>query len=528
MGNAMHVDRSARLTLGKLLASSSRQYPAKEAIVFRDYRLTYRALEDRANRVANMLSGLGLGKGDRCAILLYNRAEWAELYFGLAKAGIIAVPVNFRFTPAEVKYVIADSGAKALIYEEGFESRVRELRSEETSVADFVCMAATPLKPSPYEELLSGAPATTPTVEVAETDPFFIAYTSGTTGFPKGALVPHRNLLENHIVAAKMYGNLEHRDRFLLIMPVFHSNSTWFLQVMVMLGGTAVIHHSGGFDAEEVIRLIAQERVTMISLVPTMLSMILNLPGATRERHDVSSLNRLLVSSAPLMTRIKEEALKYFKGAKLFEGYGSTETGSVTVLGPEDQLRKVRSVGIAAPGKEIRVLDEDGHDVPRGEIGEIYVRGFGMLLQEYWHNPQGSSEAFRGSWCTVGDMGRMDEEGYLYLEDRKKEMIISGGENVYPTEVENVLVRHPGVLEAAVVGIPDEHWGEKVHAALVTRDGAHVSVEEILEFCMDKLAGYKRPKSIAVVPELPKSPTGKILRRKVREPFWGVHKSLYF
>ncbi len=515
-----------RLTLGEVLASSARKYPHKEAVVFQDFRLTYKHLDERANRLGNMLLGRGLQKGDRCAIFLYNRGEWAEIYFGLAKSGIVAVPVNFRFTLAEVKHILGNSEVKALIYDEAFAPIVDELRKEPGAI-DFIAISPTPQAASPYEELLSRASASPPVAAVAETDPFFIAYTSGTTGFPKGALIPHRHLIDHYVVTAKMYGNLSHRDRQLLIMPVFHSNSTWFLQIMVMLGGTAVIHHSGGFDAEEIIRIVGKERITMTSLVPTMLSMILSLPRAIKDKYDVSSLTRLLASSAPLMTRTKEETLQYFKGVELFEGYGSTETGSVTVLGPEDQLAKVRSVGLPAPGKEIRLLDDEGNDVKPGAIGEIYVKGFGVLLQEYWRNPKDTSDAFRGAWCTVGDMARMDEEGYVYLEDRKKEMIISGGENVYPSEVENVLVKHPSILEAAVVGIPDEHWGEKVHASLVTRQGAQVGVEDLLEFCRDKLAGYKRPRSIEIVAELPKSPTGKILRRKVRERYWRDTNSLY-
>lgn len=517
-----------RLTIGELLASSARKFPGKEAIVFDRFRLDYRTLDQRANRFGNAIAGLGLRKGDRCAILLGNRGEWAEIYFGLAKAGVIAVPVNFRFTQAEAGYVLDDSGAAALVYDETYEPIVGGLRTTSSRVKHFVAMSRSPGAPSAYEALLSGASARAPDAAVSELDPFFIGYTSGTTGFPKGAVVPHRNLIEHYVLTAKAYGGLDHRDRLLLVMPVFHSNSTWFLQLSIMLGGTVVLYPSGNFDPEEVIRIIEKERITMTSVVPTMLSMILNLPDRARGRHDISSLSRLLTSSAPLMTRTKEETLAYFKAAEVYEGYGSTETGAVTVLGPRDQLSKVRSVGTPTMGKEIRLLDEAGNDVKPGEIGEIYVKGFGVLLQEYWGNPTGTAEAFRGNWCTVGDMARMDPEGFVYLEDRKKDMIISGGENVYPTEVENVLVRHPDVLEAAVVGIPDAHWGEKVHASLVTRSGASISVAEIGAFCRDKLAGYKRPRSIALVEDLPKSPTGKILRRKIREAYWGESKSLYY
>jgi long-chain acyl-CoA synthetase len=252
-----------------------------------------------------------------------------------------------------------------------------------------------------------------------------------------------------------------------------------------------------------------------------MLTLILGLPAEVKARYDLRSLRQFIVSSAPVMTRTKEEAVRTFAGVRIFEGYGSTETGSVTVLQPAEQLRKERSIGRPTVGKEIRLLDDHGDDVKPGEIGELYVRGLGVLFSEYWKNPRATAEAFRGDWCTVGDMARMDEEGYLYLEDRKKDMIISGGENVYPTEVENVLVRHPAVAEVAVVGVPDERWGERVHAVIVPREGAQVALQGLLDFCRDKLAGYKRPKSLDLADSLPKSATGKILRRKVREACAG-------
>jgi long-chain acyl-CoA synthetase len=310
-------------------------------------------------------------------------------------------------------------------------------------------------------------------------------------------------------------------------MPIFHSNSTWFSQILVLMGGSMVVYRSGGFDPEEVLSLISRERITLISVVPTMLTMILNLPDSVKARYDVSSMKAVLAGSAPLMTRTKEQTIEFFKNALLFEGYGSTETGMVTVLRPEDQLRKVRSVGIAAAGKEIRLLDDQGKDVPPGSVGEVYARGLGILLVEYWKDPQATAKAFRGDWCTVGDMGRIDGEGYYYLEDRKADMIISGGENVYPTEVENVLAKHPAVLESAVVALPDQLWGEKVHAVVVLKEGRKATAEELMNFCRDKLAGYKRPRSVDFLEELPKSSTGKILRRKVREAYWG-EKKLYF
>jgi len=512
-------------TLGQILTMSVHKFPTKEAIVFKDRRLTYKTLEERANQLGNALLGLGLQKGDRCAILFYNRSEWGEVYFGLAKAGIIAVPVNFRFTAPEIEYVLNNSEPKALLYEDIFAPTVEQIKQKVGHVEHYICVGKDKaLDALDYEDCLAKANTQPTGVQVKETDPVFITYTSGTTGFPKGAVVPHKNLVTHLIVWDKEHGNICHKDRILLIMPLFHSNSTWFLDGLIMAGGTAVIHPSGGFNPEEILSVIDKEKITYSSVVPTMLTMILNLPDATKQKYDVSSMKRFLVGSAPLMKKTQEETIRFFKGAGLYEGYGSTETGCVTVISPEEKLLRPRSVGLPLIGKEVRLLDDNGNEVKQGEIGELYTRGLGILMKEYWKNPKATEEAFRGEWLSVGDMARVDEEGYLYLEDRKKDMIISGGENIYPTEVENVLAKHQAVLESAVIGVPDELWGERVHAVVVTKEEEKVTAQELMDFCKDKLAGYKRPRSIDFVNELPKSATGKILRRKVREPYWSKGK----
>jgi len=516
---------SKKLLIGNLLTASTRNYPDKELTVFGEARLTYRMVDERANRLANAILGLGMKRGDRCAILFYNRNEWMEVNFGLARTGVIAVPINFRFSEAEAEYVLNNSEPKTLIYEEAFSPLVEAIRTKVPSLQHFICLGKGP--DINYEKWIAAASATEPKCQVEETDPFFIGYTSGTTGFPKGAVVSHRNLICHYALLPAQYGYITYTDRLLLIMPFFHSNSTWHSQVAVMMGASIVVYQSGGFNPEEILSIMDKEKVTLVSVVPTMLTMILNLPDAVKAKYDVSSMKGIMCGSAPLMTHTKEQTMAFFKNAYMFEGYGATETGIVTNLAPHEQIRKVRSVGRCAVGKEIRLLDEEGKDVPPGEVGELYTRGLGVLLVEYWRNPEGTAKAFRDDWCTVGDMARIDEEGFYYLEDRKADMIISGGENVYPTEVENVLARHPAVLESAVVSMPDELWGEKVHAVVVLREGIKLTSEELIDFCRDKLAGYKRPKSVDFVKELPKNPTGKILRRKVRESYWGKGKSLY-
>ena len=506
---------SGSLLLGNLLSASARAFPDKTLVSFGEQRLSYRAVDERANRLANAVLALGLRKGDRCAILFYNRAEWLEVYFGLARVGVIAVPLNFRFTSSEAHFVLTHSAPKALIYEEAFTPLVESLRGKAGSIRHFVCLGQS--GDPGYSGWLESASPAEPWCQVEETDPLLIAYTSGTTGFPKGAVVSHRNMAIHFALVPSQYGNINHSDRMLIVMPAFHSNSIWFTGIVTMMGGSIVIHHSGGFDPGEILQVIAAQKITLMSVVPTMLTMILNLPEQVKSRYDVSAMKAVLTGSAPLLTRTKEQTIECFRNSALYEGYGATETGCVTILRPEDQIGKVRCVGLPAAGREIRLLDDDGNDVPDGVVGELYTRGLGVLLVEYWNDPGATAKAFRGDWVTVGDMARKDSDGYYYLEDRKADMIISGGENIYPTEVENVLVKHPAVLEVAVVAVPDPLWGEKVHAEVVLKDAMVVGAEELIEFCRSQLAGYKRPRSVRFVQELPKTPTGKILRRQVRD-----------
>ncbi|WP_284035499.1 long-chain-fatty-acid--CoA ligase [Neobacillus sp. 114] len=505
-------------TLGKLLSITAAKYSNKTAIIFGETRYTYAEVEERANRLANALMNMGLKKGDRCAVLFYNRAEWLEVHHGLAKAGIIVVPVNFRFTATEVKYVINNSRAKAIIYEESFSEIVEEIKEDTPSLAHYVGLGEEG-KGINYDECLRSSSSDNPEVDVRENDPLLIGYTSGTTGFPKGAVITHRKLVTNHFVFSKEFGGINCTDKMLLIMPMFHGNSTWFVQMVALNGGTSVVFPSTGFNPEELLRIIETEKITFTSLVPTMLTMILNLPEKIKNKYDVSSLRMLLSSSAPIMSKTKEDTLKFFEGIDLYEFYGATEAGIVTLLRPVDQSRKARSVGQVVVGQEVRLLDESGNEVPVGEIGEIYVKGICVVLDEYWENPEATSEAHREDWLSIGDMARMDKEGYIYLGDRKKDLIISGGENVYPTEVENVIASHPKVYEVAVIGLYDELWGEKVHAVVELKSGEVVEEQEIIDYCRDKLAGYKIPKSVDFVEKLPKNPTGKIVRRTIKEQY---------
>ncbi len=516
---------STELLVHRGIKLSVDRYPDKMAVIFKDKRITYSELNSNANRVANGITAMGLRKGDKVGILLYNCSEIVEIYYGMAKAGIISVPINFRLAGPEVEYIIKNSDSKALIMGEEFVETVDPIRSnlEMIGKRNYVVLGDnTPGYAVGYEDFLATASDTEPAVEIRETDPYFIGYTSGTTGFPKGSIMPHRsiyNIVISHLIGRGVLPD----DKYLLIMPLFHSNSVWHSNLLLFIGGAIYIYPSGGFNPEEVLEIIEKEKVTCTNMVPTMSNLILNLPD--KDRFDVSSMRWLVSSSAPLLTKTKEELCSFFKHSKLYEGYGSTETGAVTCLSPEDQLRKVRSIGKPYFGQEVRLMDSDGKDVAVGEVGELYSRGPTQMI-EYYNDPEKTKNAFMGEWLGVGDMAMMDEEGYLYLVDRKQDMIISGGENIYPNEIEEVLSRHPKIHELAVIGVPDEKWGEAVKAVVVLKPGEEATEEEIMKFCKGKLAGYKKPKSVDFLSAsaMPKTPTGKILRRPLKETYWKGKK----
>jgi acyl-CoA synthetase (AMP-forming)/AMP-acid ligase II len=502
------------LLVGNALRATARKLPHKTAFIFKDRRCTYRKFEERVNRLANGLLARGYAPGDHIAILAYNGIEYYEILFALAKAGLTAVPVNFRYRGGEIGYLINHGDAKALIYEASFRDVFRSQRPEFEKVRAYVVFGG---QGDPgdwnYEDLLASASAEDPEIQVSETAIWYIGYTSGTTGRPKGARRSHRaNIL---LVANSLY--IDQETVSLLIMPIFHFNSITFGLAGVYQGATTVIYPSGGFQGREVLEIIEKEKVTFSSLVPTMYTLIFQVPD--QDRFDTRSLKKLLTSSAPLMTRTKEQILEFFKGAELYEGYGSTETGGVTTLRPKDQIRKARSCGQANAFCRVKLINGEGRECDPGEVGELYAVSPG-LFEGYYKDPEKTAQAFRGEYATVGDMALADEEGFYYIVDRKNDLIISGGENIYPTEIDDLLSKHPRVFQAAVIGVPDEKWGEAVKAVIVCQPGEQLTEAEVIAFCREHLAGYKCPKSVEFWESLPVNPMGKILKREIRSHFW--------
>jgi len=510
------------LTLAEAVATHARLQPAKVAVRDSQMALTFAEWHARSNRLANGLTALGLGKGDRVVVLAYNRAEWMEIYAALARTGLVAVPVNFRLTAPEVAYIAGHCEAKAVIAEDDLLDRVEPIRAQ--LAVDPSCYVRLGKGDGPagwvgYETLLGGASAADPGVVVQPEDPQALLYTSGTTGRPKGAVRSHgANALQALATALEL--GFDRNDTGLLVMPLCHANSMYFAHTFAQLGATCVVDDRRSFDPEGLLATMAEHRVTFTSLVPTHYIMVLALPEAVRARYDVSGVKRLLISSAPARMDTKLAVLQQFGNAGLYEMYGSTEAGYVTVLRPDEQLTKLGSVGREWAGSgPIRLLDPDGNEVPDGEIGELFSRT-PYAFDGYWKDPVKTAECFRGAWCSVGDMARRDADGYIHLVDRKSNMIISGGENVYPSEVEDVLGAHPAVRDVAVIGVPHEKWGEAVHAVVVLHDGAAASAGELVEWCRSRLAGYKRPRSVEFIADgdMPRTATGKIQHRLLRRP----------
>ena len=509
------------LTVAEVVAAQARLAPDK--IGARDSRraLTFAQWSERASRLANALAGLGLAKGDRVALLAYNCLEWMELYVGLARGGFVAVPINFRLVPAEIEYIATNCEVRAFIVQDDLVDRIEPIR-DRLGLVPGGCIhfgaKAPPAGWQAYETLLERAASTEPGVRVAPEDTWALMYTSGTTGKPKGAIRNHAGSALIALVSALDMG-FAREDTGLFVMPMCHANSLYFSFTFTYLGATCVIDDRKSFDPEALLHTLAEQHVTFTSLVPTHYIMALDLPAEVKRKYNVERVRKLMISSAPARRETKLAIMEHFRNSQLFELYGSTEAGWVTLLRPDEQITKLGSVGREWTGSgPVKLIGANGDEVRDGDVGELYSRT-PYAFDGYWKNPEKTAEAFRGAWCSVGDLARRDEDGFYYLVDRKSNMIISGGENVYPSEVESMLAAHPAVQDVAVVGMPDDKWGESVHAVVVRREGATITEADLLAWCRDRIAGYKRPRGVVFLEEaeIPRTATGKIQHRLLRD-----------
>jgi len=514
---------SQLLHLGEVVSRNSRLFPNKLGARDLARSMTFQEWNERSCRLANALLGLGLTKGDRVAILAYNCVEWLEIYVALAKAGLVAVPINFRLVGTEIQYIVDDAEVRAFIVQDDLLEKVEAVRSDlGVDLDKYLHFGGTKTPPSyrSYETLIGRASASEPTLPVRPEDTWAFMYTSGTTGKPKGAIRSHENSALLALLTALDQG-FTRNDMGLLVMPLCHSNSLWYATVLASCGASTVVYDRKSFDPEHCLKTLSDENLTFTSLVPTHYIMLLGLSEGVWGKYRADSVTKLLISSAPARKETKLAIMEHFKQSRLLEGYGSTEAGWVTLLRPDEQLTKLGSIGREITGSgRIKLLNDTGEEVIDGEIGELYSRT-PYAFRGYWNLPDQTASAFRGPYCSVGDMAWRDEEGYYYLADRKSNMIISGGENVYPSEVEKLLGSHPKVKDLAVIGIPDDIWGEAVCAVVVLQDGQCVTEEELLAWSRTRIAGYKRPKSVAFIleEEMPRTATGKILHRVLRQRY---------
>ena len=504
---------------GDALALHARLYPDKIGARDLDREMTFGLWYARTCRLANALLGMGLSNGDRVCVLAYNCVEWLEIYVAAALSGLVAVPINFRLAGAEIRYIVENCEAKAFIVQDELMEVVESVRAAlPVPPQNYIAIGKRHGNYRGYEDLLAAAKDCRPDVAVDGGDPWTLMYTSGTTGKPKGAVRNHRGGAMLSLVTEVELG-LSRHDAALLVMPMCHANSLYFFGAFSYCGAACSVYNRKSFDPEHLIRTLAEGGATFTSLVPTHYIMMLDLPAATRARYNVDAVTKLMVSSAPARRETKLAIMDYFKNTGLFELYGSTEAGWVTMLHPDEQFTKLGSVGRECVGsRPVRLLDAEGSEVPDGEVGELYSCN-AYTFDGYWKLPDKTKEAFRGDYCTVGDLARRDEEGYLYLVDRRTNMIISGGENIYPSEVEALLAGHPKVNDVAVIGVADDKWGERVHAVIVPRAGEAPSEAELLEWCKSRIAGYKRPRSVTFVREddMPRTATGKIQHRVLKD-----------
>ena len=521
------------LTPLRFLRYAEQQYPRRTAVVCNQERFSYGQFAERVRRLAGALRQAGVQPGDRVAFLSANCHRLLEAYYGVLEAGAVLLPLNIRLSASELSYILNDSGAAILFVEKQFLGLVESFHKDIPAVKTFCQLEGTPeapwLSPDNYEAILRAAtPYRADITSIDENSLAELFYTSGTSADPKGVMLTHRNIYL-HALNVCLGFNIENGAVELHTIPLFHANGWGVAHFLTLLGGKHVMIQR--FETREVFRLIEKEGVHSFSLVPVMATALVNCPE--RHKYNLSSLRRVVIggaASSPTLIREVEKEL----GCECFSGYGLTETSPALSISPmklglgwegEQRYTGQAMTGYAFPGAEIRVVDADDNDVPRDglSVGEIIARSDGVM-EGYWRQPEASAETMRGGWFHTGDMATLNEEGYLLIVDRKKDIIVSGGENISSLELEKVILAHPAVLEAAVIPVPDEKWGEVPKALVVLKPGGAATESELIEFCRAHIAHYKCPRSFEFAVSLPKTGTGKILKKDLRKKYWQALK----
>ncbi|MCZ6785302.1 MAG: long-chain-fatty-acid--CoA ligase [Proteobacteria bacterium] len=513
------------MRLHDTLEYRAREHPDADFAIQGDRVLSYAEAEAAANRFAQALIAAGLEIGDRIAVLAKNTIEYPLFFYGCSKAGVVPVPLNYRLAPPEWAYIVNDAGAVLLLAQSELAAALEPVRGELGSVKRFVSLGGDCAGYERYETFVEGHSAGRVDRDISSEADVYQMYTSGTTGRPKGAVLT-QTAVSTHLYQASLAFGGEVGDRSLIVAPLYHAAAAVTSFATVQGGGTLYIQED--FVPAEAVRALSEEQIKMAMLVPAMIQFCLvAVPDVAERSYD--DLRLIVYGASPIAEQTLRRAIEVF-GCEFLQGYGMTETtAAATYLFPEDHRKALAgrpelllSAGRALVGTQVRIVDEEDRPVPNGTIGEIAVRG-PQIMRGYWNLPEATEEALRGGWMHTGDAGILDDEGYVFIQDRVKDMIVSGGENVYPREVEDVLFQHDAVADAAVIGIPDDKWGEAVKAIVVIAEGEAVSADELLEFCKGRLGSYKRPRSVDFVDELPRNPSGKVLKKDLREKYWAGH-----
>jgi acyl-CoA synthetase (AMP-forming)/AMP-acid ligase II len=502
---------------GDLLARNARNFPNNVGLIFGDNKFTWKKLDVRAKSFAYSLFDLGLKRGDRVAIYAKNSNQWIEALFGLAQVGLVSVTVNYRLTANEVAFIVENSGAKAIVCDESTEQNSIEVKAKVECLEHII-------NPELFENLVKENKSKTkdqrPKTEAQ--DVAMLLYTSGTTGFPKGAIYSHYSLLVGMLVHVHAIASRQ-THRVMLPSPLYSAAGIAGIYCAVYVGSQISLIN---YDVETACAMIERDRITFTNLVPTTIQMLL--ASDISKKYDLSSLEVLLYGGSPIPEPVLREAMQRFPKCGFRQTFATTETGCAgTVLEPSehrlalenvDKKHLLQSCGRPQTNVDVRIVDEDWNFLPANEVGEIAIRTEANMVG-YWNNDAATAKTLRDGWLRTGDMARIDADGFLYLVDRKNDMIVSGALNVYPSEVERILQEHPSIFEVAIIGVPSEKWGEEVKAVVVLKEGESVSESEIIDFCEGKLAGFKKPKTVEFIDKLPRNLTGKILKKDLRERF---------
>ena len=511
------------VTAKDLFIRAARRMPSKTALIFGQSQVTWQEFNENINALANALLTLGLQKGQRISVLLENCLEYMEIHGAAAKAGFILVPLNYSLKGREIGYIINDAESSALIVGKRYVELIRSLAGELQTIRNYISVGQGNEDMVDYHQLLSSSTIEEPDSDISDEDLLYLLYTSGTTGRPKGVMLTHANVIASCTSTVIGYG-IDVSSVNLVVTPLYFVGGILLTSYPhFFVGGTNVILEH--FDVAKVFETIQQERVTFTFMAPTMIFRLLEHPD--RSLYDISTMKTLIYGGAPMPVEKLKKGIELF-GNIFAQGYGLTESsGNVAILrkeehvlkGAERELRRLHSFGKEHTNHEIRVVDKKGSKVKPGEIGEIVISG-DVVMKGYWKSPKETSQALINNWLHTGDMATVDEDGYIYIVDRKKDMLISGGVNIYPKEIEDVIYEHPSVLEVAVIGVPDEEWGESVKALIVLKGGKQATEEEIIDLCKTRLASFKKPKSVEIRDTLPKNPSGKIMKHVLREDYW--------